>query len=292
MRRMWRVAATVAVLVAAQVAVVGSGTAAASAGVEMVVARSATDSDSLKVVSARCPLGKKVLGGGGRIFDGEGFVTLARLVPDSDHNQYLVWAVEDFYGYDADWDVEAYAICGETLPGLEYVSASTFAEPGSTYVEVTATCPAGKRAVGAGGMIGLGDFLAGASFQGILPFEYSNGGNVVARSKYDERLNNPLGFPLVAMAVCAYPPPGYEIRYVTMPQANTAPYGRRLLQASAPCSPGKKVLGAGLGGADGYGTARLDAMFPAWDRGGAAVVARQPSTDHPFLLSAAAICAN
>jgi len=292
MRRMWLAAATVAVLVAAQVVVVGSGTAAALAGVEMVVARSGTDSEALKVVAARCPLGKKVLGGGGRIFDGEGFVTLARLMPDPDRDQYEVWAIEDYFGYGADWDVEAYAICGEPLSGLEYVNAGTFAPPGSNYVEVTATCPEGKRAVGAGGIIGYADLLAGASFHGILPFDYGNAGSVVARGKYDERLNNPLGYNLVAMAVCAYPPPGYEIRYETMPQAYTPPYGRRLLQASAQCSPGKKVLGAGLGGLDAHGTARVDAMFPAWDLGGAAVVARQPSTDHSFLLSAAAICAN
>src|SRR5688572_2742846 len=66
MRRMWLAAVTVAVLVAAQVVVVGSGTAAALAGVEMVVARSRANSDSLKVVSARCPLGKEVLGGRSR----------------------------------------------------------------------------------------------------------------------------------------------------------------------------------------------------------------------------------
>jgi hypothetical protein len=283
-----------AAVVAAQILVAGTGPAAAATGIELVVVSGGHNSDDKRAI-ARCPVGKQVLGGGGRVLDGEGFVVLAWAAPDPDLGGFQAIGREVPGGYGAAWEVVAYAICAAPIDGLQYVAARAQSAPGGRHVEATASCPAGKRVVGAGGRVGptldYGESIAGESLQWIQPFDEGDAGYVVASATYDENVANPYGFWVWAYAVCAFPPPGYELRSTLAP-ADGSPHTGRLLQVSTRCTPGKKVLGAGLGGFNFHGTARVDEVFPAADLGGAWVVARQPAASNPLWLVAWAICAD
>ena len=287
MRRGLVAVGTLGVLVAAQVVVIGSGTAAAVSGIQVVVASSGYDSDASKGASARCPAGKNVLGGGGRVFDGEGHVRLSGMNPTLD--TYRVIATEVLGGYDSAWEVEAYAICGTPLPGLEYVSAQSYAPSDANYAEAMAICPEGKRVVGVGGSVGWPDLIGNESLQWIMPYDPTY---VLVTVGRDTTLNSTLIMPVVANAVCAYPPAGYEIRFAVVPPAGSAPYTGRMLQVSTQCPAGKTVLGAGLGGFNFYGSARVDGVFPTPDLGTVWTAARQPTASNPFRLGAWAICAD
>jgi len=78
-------------------------------GLEIVTVSSATDSLGLKLATASCPVGKKVIGGGGRLVGASGFVALDESYPLGT-TQYRVYGSE-VNPTASNWRVDAFAIC-------------------------------------------------------------------------------------------------------------------------------------------------------------------------------------
>lgn len=139
------VLATTAVMLA-----VSSGTAAAAPGLERAYSPPrAPDSTRSKSATATCPFGKRVLGAGAEINGGRGRVVMDHITPDGTLRSVTAGATEDPAGTSNQWTVTAYAICAAPVPGLELIPATT--GPSASNQNAVATCPAGKRVVGAGG---------------------------------------------------------------------------------------------------------------------------------------------
>ena len=87
----------------------GAAGAPGVSGLEIVNVQSASDSVSPKVLTANCPAGKKLVGGGGRIINQAGFVALDESYPVSATSWRLTGTeVNPTIG---NWYVNAYAIC-------------------------------------------------------------------------------------------------------------------------------------------------------------------------------------
>jgi hypothetical protein len=144
-----------ALLAPAQVYGPPDASAAASPPPEKRSAESGVDSVSPKTVTAVCPAGKWVVGGGGwattTAIDDETRVLLTRLEPVHSGNldAYTVTAEEVAPGMSGSWSVEAYVVCAAEPAGYEIVSGST--APSSVPVqESAADCPGSKRILGTG----------------------------------------------------------------------------------------------------------------------------------------------
>ncbi len=79
-------------------------------GLEIVSTQSANDSTVAKILSANCPAGKQLLGGGARIVGAAGSVAVDESYPLT-ATQWRATATE-VVATGANWYVNAYAICG------------------------------------------------------------------------------------------------------------------------------------------------------------------------------------
>lgn len=102
------VAGVVAVLLGTQVAV--KAQAAALPGAVVKSASSEFNSRSPKTAVARCPAGKRVIGGGGRV-NNASHVVITGLQPVHTNNldRYQVSAAEDEIGFSGQWAVQAFS---------------------------------------------------------------------------------------------------------------------------------------------------------------------------------------
>jgi hypothetical protein len=121
-------------------------------GQELVTAATTVDSTSPKVTKVGCPLGKQLVGMGVDTNpSGSGQVIVEDLFPNSLLTTVTVQASEDVSGFTGNWGLVAQAICADPVPGLELVSVESDFD--SDPHSVTATCPAGKYLLGAGGSV-------------------------------------------------------------------------------------------------------------------------------------------
>jgi hypothetical protein len=167
---------------------------------ERIAAATGPDSGD-KTVSAICPAGKGLTGGGGDITGGLGQVVLDDLTPfGTPPTRVEVSADEDEDGTTADWSLRAYAICATPLPGLEQVADSVPFD-NSSPKSVTVSCPAGKRVVGAGRDIagGLGEVVMNSTPNPTL--------TSVTVSGFEDEDGFAGDWGVAAIAVCASPPP-------------------------------------------------------------------------------------
>jgi hypothetical protein len=233
------VAVVVALPVAWQVPDRGVASAATVPAATVVSQVTPFDSNSPKTVTASCPAGKRVIGGGGRI-NGAQHVVLTRLQPVHDStgatpDRYVVAASEDQIGFAGTWALQAYAICADPLPGLQIVSAISAAgsEP---FQGVSASCPAGKLAVGAGGRINSGGGQVALSTQ-------AEGSSFSTRTTA-AGMEDPDGFAgtwsVTAFAVCVTPTSVLDLRIVKVQSASDA---TNIKSAVALCPAGKRVTG-------------------------------------------------
>src|SRR4051794_38651954 len=103
-----------------------------------------------KSLTATCPAGKRVVGGGGGIVPGPvSEVAVDAIRPDAGLTSVTVHGTEDEDGASFNWAVDAGAICAKAPPGLELITATSAAD--SSNKSVTATCPSGKQVFGTGG---------------------------------------------------------------------------------------------------------------------------------------------
>jgi len=81
-------------------------------GLQLVSATSPSDSFGAKSISATCPSGKKLLGGGGEITGGLGEVVLKDIHPNGGNLTAMVAAAEEVQGGSArSWNIRAFAVC-------------------------------------------------------------------------------------------------------------------------------------------------------------------------------------
>jgi hypothetical protein len=173
--------------------------ATALPGHATVADASAQDSSSTKTVTTTCPLGTRVVGAAGAIFDPSLEVVLDEITPNAALPSVTATGFEDETGTSDTWRVIAYAICATPPPGLELVSA--IGDPDSDPASgVTATCPSGKNLLGTGADIdgGLGQVV----FDDFRP---NAGLTNVAITGLEDETGHASDWFLRAYAICANP---------------------------------------------------------------------------------------
>ena len=157
-----------------------------------------TPSDSLaeKAVTVSCPSGTFTTGAAASTSDG-GRLILDDAIPSADLTKVTVDVFESQAGRADDWSAIASARCGEALPGLQRVAA-TSASDSATSKSVTAVCPAGKKVVGTGHEIanGKGQVL----LDDVVPREDLTS---VRTEAFEDQDGTPAAWSITAYAVCA-----------------------------------------------------------------------------------------
>jgi hypothetical protein len=240
--RRWLVAAAiaaVAVSVPVGLQVAGQGTASASTvpNATVVSTTPVFDSNAVKTADAQCPAGKRVIGGGARV-NGAQHVVITQQQPISTGagDTFRASASEDQFGFAGNWALQAFAICSNPLSGLAIVSTAGTAGSGS-FQGVSATCPAGKRALGTGGRIdgGQGQVQLGTIAEGSLGSNRSTATGTEDPDGFNGTWN------VTAFTVCVTSNTITDFQVVQNQSAsnNTA---RKIINVS--CPSGKHVTGA------------------------------------------------
>ena len=147
--------ATVIGLAAAQALLASQ--AEAVPGLQRTTKTSLSNSNTSKTVTATCPIGKRVLGGGGTVIGGRGQVVLERLEPvqTATNDRFVVGAREDGTGFSGSWRLTAYALCANPLPAYA-ILPSTSGSASSNSPQSTISFCIGQTQVGFGGRINGG----------------------------------------------------------------------------------------------------------------------------------------
>jgi len=278
-----RIIGTLALAVA--VLLVGlTGTAwAAVVGLERVLSSSAATSSN-KNITTTCPAGKQLLGAGASAGLGNGHVLIEDIRPNEALTSLTVKAVEDETGTTATWFVQAVAICAQAPPGLQRVAATS--ANNSADKGVTASCPAGKRVLGAGGDINTSN--GQVLLDGLRPNSSS-----VALNALEDETGNAANWSLTAYAICANPVAGLERLSATGPSDSA---NSKVNELS--CPAGKQVVGGGGEINSANGQVVADAFVPGGPPGAALTTYRadafEDDTGNPanWSLTTYAICAN
>ena len=128
--------------------------AVAPAGLQIVVQPSMFAPGGGRQVTATCPFGKSLIGAGTSLSQGFGQISVRALSLTA--TTVTAVAVDDEDGFSGSWSVTAYAVCADALPGLRLVGASSNFNSFFNKT-ITAGCPAGQVATGAGWNIGAGE---------------------------------------------------------------------------------------------------------------------------------------
>jgi hypothetical protein len=230
---------------------------------------------------AGCPTGKALLGGGARIFPGNGQVVVDGIGLESALQGVRAHGFEDADGTSLRWQVDAFAICSDPLPGLVQVDRTS---PANTFDKAAvATCPTGKVLVGAGAETngGLGQIV----IDDLIPSLTKNSVSTFGVHEPGSSLNSK--WTITAHAMCANPLPGLELRTLQS-DALSINYGVVLS-----CSAGKKLLGLGGEITHGSGAVLMDDLTPNSTLTGASIGARevQGGTTTDWTIKGYAICA-
>lgn len=238
-------------LVAAGLNVVTAGPAAAIPGLANVSVATAFDSSDFKSVSAPCPAGKRVIGGGARLTFATGEVAITHLAPDAAGTAYEAQAYEDADGFAGNWGLTVTAVCANMPPGYTIVTAaSPMASPATA--SAIATCPSGLRVLGTGGSVSPGRgvvLLTGVIPESILPSRVRVTGAEIAGGFADT-------WNVQSWAICVVPV-GAQPMVTTVSAGNSVSPKTQ----SSWCTPSTYVHGVGfqLGG---VGELFLNAAFP------------------------------
>jgi hypothetical protein len=229
-----------AALITAQL--VGVAPAAAVGGLVVVSGVSPDGTAPGKSAHADCPAGKRVLGGGATVALADpkdrNKVRLAELRPvhpGSGADGYVAGALEGGAGGTGTWSVLVFAVCADPIAGLHVVSGS--GPLGSATVQsAQARCSPGEVALGGGGLVRNPGFQA--DLRTVAPS--ASGDRFIVQGGEDVD-GYPANWSVVAYAMCAPRPPGYQIVAST---SLGSPTDSRKATTSV-CPVGKRVHGAG-----------------------------------------------
>lgn len=249
-----------------------AGPAAAVPNMSFHTSTSANNTNLGKIQSAYCPFGKRILGGGGYIIGGGDEVMLTELIPVTtskiDYFQVnaAVIARPDGTAPGISWSVLAYAICGTAPAGLQYVSVTSTGSFATSHT-ATASCPKGKKVIGAGGSA-----LPGFGFNVLDEVAPSSTLTSVRVTSYQTLAPSPLASRARAVAVCADPIPGLTL-------VNTlSSFDSSDKTVDVLCPAGTKVHSTGFDLLGGLGRVAVPAVFPSQPLNSVRLVAREDRT--------------
>jgi hypothetical protein len=187
-------------LVLAVLATQGPPTSVALADTQTVrvSTTSASSVSNFKSQPANCPVGKKLVGTGYNINNGNREVRISYVIPNGTLTGVSVGAVVDADGYAGSWSLTATAVCTSApLTGLEQVSGPSAFNLSNPKAGV-ATCPDGKM------LLGTGFYLWGSSsgvvIEGVTP--YSTTDSVTVRAAHGQ-IPAAGNWSVSAIAICA-----------------------------------------------------------------------------------------
>jgi hypothetical protein len=166
-------------------------------GLALVTGESPNNSSD-KSAFAGCLGGKRVVGVGAVIVDGQGQVVLDEVGPFASLTGVAATGIEDENGYANNWTLRVHALCADPPPGLELVTART--DPDSDPASVTATCPSGKNLLGTGADISLG--LGQVALDDVRPNAALTSTTVTA---FEDETGLATNWNLIAFSICANP---------------------------------------------------------------------------------------
>jgi hypothetical protein len=208
-----------------------AGMAPVGMDVTSVTAMSPNNSSDEKSVTAYCPAGTRVLGGGA-VMGGNIDVHITGMLPDPVANSFTAYAREHGPG-NWPWHVTAHAICAPAPPGLVYVAAFTGGDSAASRSDY-AWCPAGTKVLGVGGRVTSAD-TSRVFLTYLKPTGTGNGAELGAVEMQGGYAGN---WWLHSWAVCATEPAGWDVvaaanedgkRYATL----LCPYPKRFTGGGA-----------------------------------------------------------
>lgn len=221
-----------------------------------------SSSSSPKTAVAYCPAGTSVLGGGGQVMGAHGQVALVAAHPvyqpfaaPGFQHSFRVTAAEDKDGTLELWSLKASVYCASGV--VTQVVSATSEVDSEKWKEKVAECPEGKFVVGAGGFVSLkypdGELDAQVSLVGFRPGDDLTTVTATATEPSGPDLEDQFGgmWSVTAVAVCGYLSAfdGLELQEATVTEW-LSPIGDHDVWLWAYCSPGKRLLGAGVDLAD------------------------------------------
>jgi len=252
-KRILLVAATVLAAMATTV-VLATPSSAATTLVTVTATSPETGSEAFKGANAICPSGTQLVGGGANIVGGGHNVQIVGLNPAPaglPANSFWATATESVFGYAGNWSITAWANCSSNVTGVQVVQVSSSAPAGATIAAATATCPAGKKVIGAGGVTaGKANYILDTmDIAADLSSVYVE---TTAASA------DPNSAPLaIAYAICIDPVPGQQ-RVATI-----GTYDSNDKSQSVLCPVGTKIFGVGGGMTGALGQALLTSLYPS-----------------------------
>jgi hypothetical protein len=277
-------AVTTGALVGLQMA--GAAPAGAVTGIHKVTGtESPSNSQPAKTAPpALCPVGERVIGGGGWVFpasadaDRVALTELRPVHPVSGQDSYVASAAEITPNISSSWSIQAFAICAGPVSGLNIVTSVS-----NPFAETDAFCPLGQSVLGSGARVNN----AGNHTKLVSATPFLAGDRVRAAAADDGSAS--VGqWTVTAYAVCAPTPAGYQV--VFAPSATNRSEPEKVAFVS--CPAGTRVHGAAaIIVPSGPGLA-LQVAYPfnALDKVEAFAVETQPNTGN-WDVRAVAICA-
>lgn len=244
-----------------------------------------TGSEGFKWAEATCPTGTVVLGGGADIVNGAGQARLVSLIPFDNGaaaDTFYGVAIEDGTGFAGNWTMYTWAICGSGVSGWQKVSATS--SGAVDVVGVGATCPSGKKVIGAGAnIVGNVNFTFLDTVQPAL-----NLGSVWAEGAREESFAGTV--TVTAHAICINPVAGQQLVI-----ASTVSDSASAKWVSVRCPAGTRLHGTGGSIAAASGEAHIDrvGLIGLGAVEGADIEAREDETGFAgnWLATTYAICA-
>jgi len=269
-------------------------------GVVRVPAESADPESDKKTAVATCPAGKRVISGGGWVSaEQSGDVAKLALIElrpfyssQVGSSGYHASAVETSVVPSAKWKVHAYAVCADisSLKGwdlrLDYTDTTDRPKHSK---EVGCADPAKQRVVGTGAVAVT---ARGQEDKVTLQIARPSANGDIARAQSQKVDPAYTGLHrLDVYAICVDKPQGYEVKVAPSPQKDS----ESIKVASANCSSGRRLLGAG-GGISNVAPPHisLKRVIPSNpDEGYAQVIAGEhtPTNANWDFITAYAICA-
>jgi hypothetical protein len=164
-------------------------------GLQIVAATNTASSAESQQHTAACPVGKRLLGAGGRVNNPDRQVALRAVRTDQAVGaKATVNGHEDADGYRGTWSLTSYAICAQPVPGLSIVTG-TSAWDATPSKSATATCAAGQRPHASLHAI------TGGTGDAALRIAYPRDNDVFAHAR--ESAGNSQDWSVTAIAICA-----------------------------------------------------------------------------------------
>lgn len=231
-RRAWGVGS--AVLLALGIAAAPAVPAAAgpaSMNVSGVWVGSPTDGSDQKSVTAYCPTGTRVLGGGAWTAGGNHDVHITGMMPDALANSFTAYASEHGPSTST-WFLAVEASCAPEPAGLIYVADFTGGDSASSH-SLYAWCPPGRKVLGVGGRATAAD-PSKVFLTYVKPTGTGNGAEVGAVEVNGGYAGT---WWLHSWAICATEPAGWDIVAAANDDGEAT--------AMAWCPPPKRMTGGG-----------------------------------------------